>query len=103
MEQPGTPSNAMLTTQQAADFLNVSQPHLIKLLEAGAIPFGKVGTHRRVPLGELAAYKRRDDLGRRRAADELPELGQEFGELIGRCRLSSLALPCVVSDPQRAL
>jgi excisionase family DNA binding protein len=76
-----TPSNAMLTTQQAADFLNVSRPYLIKLLEAGQIPFEKVGTHRRVAFGELMDYTRRDDPQRRRAADELTELGQELGEL----------------------
>ena len=76
-----TPSNAMLTTQQAADFLNVSRPYLIKLLEAGQIQFEKVGTHRRMAFGELVEYKGRDDQQRRRAADELTELGQELGEL----------------------
>jgi excisionase family DNA binding protein len=76
-----TPSNAMLTTQQAADFLNVSRPFLIRLLEAGEIPFERVGTHRRVAFGELIQYKGHDDQERRRAADELTELGQELGEL----------------------
>jgi len=76
-----TPSNAMLTTQQAADFLNVSRPFLIRLLEAGQIPFERVGTHRRVAFGELMDYKGRDDQERRRAADELTQLGQELGEL----------------------
>jgi excisionase family DNA binding protein len=76
-----TPSNAMLTTQRAADFLNVSRPYLIKLLEAGEIPFEKVGTHRRVAFGELMEYRRRDDQERRGSADELTELGQELGEL----------------------
>jgi excisionase family DNA binding protein len=76
-----TPSNAMLTTQRAADFLNVSRPYLIKLLEAGEIPFEKVGTHRRVAFGELMEYKRRDDQERRGAVDELTGLGEELGEL----------------------
>jgi len=76
-----TPSNAMLTTQQAANILNVSRPYLIKLLEAGEIPFEKVGTHRRVAFGQLMEYRRRDDQERRSAADELTELGQELGEL----------------------
>ncbi len=74
------PLNAMLTTQQAADFLNVSRPYLIRLLEEGKIPYQLVGTHRRVPFGELLEYKRRDDQERRQAADELTRLGQELGE-----------------------
>lgn len=73
------PDSAELTTQQGADFLNVSRPHLIKLLESEKIPFRLVGTHRRIKFKDLREYKSRDDLERRRAADELTQLSQELG------------------------
>lgn len=73
------PSEAQLTTQQAADMLNVSRPYLIGLLEAGKIEHTKVGRHRRIPFRALMAYKRVADQRGRAAADEMSALGQEVG------------------------
>jgi excisionase family DNA binding protein len=73
------PKEAELTTQQAADMLNVSRPYLIGLLESGKIPFRKVGRHRRITFEALMEYKRQDDLERRAAADDLTELSEELG------------------------
>ena len=73
------PDAAEFTTQQAADYLNVSRPYLIKLLETDKIPYRLVGTHRRISFADLREYKRRDDLARRQAADALARLSQELG------------------------
>jgi excisionase family DNA binding protein len=73
------PLSAELTTQQAADVLNVSRPHLVELLEKGDMAYRKVGVQRRVLLREVIAYKARTAIDRRAALDELAQLGQEVG------------------------
>ena len=72
------PYASELSTQKAADLLNVSRPHLIKLLDSGEIEFYKAGTHRRVVASELLAYKTRRDQARKNAMRELQRLSQEF-------------------------
>lgn len=73
-----SPTDVVLTTQQAADFLNVSQPLLAGLLEKGAIPSHRVGTHRRVHFHAVLRYKNETDAARRRALDELAADAQEL-------------------------
>lgn len=68
-----------LTTQQAADFLNVSRPYLIKLLEQGDIPYILIGKHRRVRFEELMKYKQQRDIKRREGLKELTEFLQDEG------------------------
>ena len=72
------PVGTMLTTQEAADMLNISRPFLTKLLLRGDIDFEQVGSHRRIRVDELMRY--REDKARRQEAAmiELSRLGQEF-------------------------
>lgn len=73
------PVRKELTTQQAANLLNVSRPHLIALLERGVMPYTRPGKHRRLKLSDVLAYKRRREVEEGAALDELARLSQDLG------------------------
>ena len=72
------PVSQMLTTQQAADLLNVSRPHLVGLLEGGEIGHVMVGRHRRVRAEDLFAFKARRDDTRSKALQTLADLDADL-------------------------
>ena len=72
-------SNAQLTTMDASKMLGVSRQFLVTLREKGEIPFHKVGTHRRIRLNDILAYRRRRDASRRAVIERLATEAQELG------------------------
>jgi excisionase family DNA binding protein len=73
------PVGKEVTTQQAADLLNVSRQYLVRLLDEGRIPFRKTGKHRRLRVEDVLAFKEKRDKDRRAGLRELSQLTQEFG------------------------
>ena len=73
------PEEQTLTTQEAADILDVSRPYIVKLLDQGKIPFTKVGTHRRIRVSDLMKYNQQMEAEQEKALDELTRMSQELG------------------------
>lgn len=73
------PMHREMTSQEAADFLEMSRPSLLKLLDQNEIRFRKVGKHRRVLFQDVIEYKKRTMADRHAALDELTQQAQELG------------------------
>lgn len=73
------PIEKQLTTQEAAEFLGMSRPSLIKIVDRGDLACSKVGRHRRVRLGDLLDYQRMRGEARRRALDEMVDIALDNG------------------------
>jgi excisionase family DNA binding protein len=73
------PVGKELTTQQAADLLNVSRQYLVRLLDEGHIPYTKTGKHRRLRIEDVLAFKESRDRERKAALDELTQMSEELG------------------------
>lgn len=78
IEGSEVPIHAELPTQEAADLLNVSRPHLVKLLEEGVLPFHKTGKHRRVLFADLMRYRELREEASHAAMEEIAKQAQEL-------------------------
>lgn len=74
------PLHRELTTQEAADVLNISRQHVVNLMEDGKLPFTRTGRHRRVLAAEVLAFKRRREADRRQALRDLTQMGEDAGD-----------------------
>ena len=72
-------SDTNIGTQEAANYLDVSRPHVVRLLEKGEIPFSKAGTHRRIKVSDLVAYQKKMKATRRKQLNFLAQQAQELG------------------------
>jgi excisionase family DNA binding protein len=72
-------SDSGVSTEQAAAILNVSRPFVFKLLETGAIPFRKVGSHRRILLRDIESYHKEVKTRQKKELEKLSDLDQELG------------------------
>lgn len=73
------PVGREVTTQQAADLLNVSRQYLVRLLDEGRIPFRKTGKHRRLRIEDVLSFKETRDKDRRAGLRELSRMSEELG------------------------
>ena len=73
------PVGRELTTQQAADLLNVSRQYLVRLLDDRKIPFRRTGKHRRLKIEDVLSFRTSRDRDRKAVLDELAGMSQEFG------------------------
>jgi excisionase family DNA binding protein len=72
------PLRTELTTQQAANLLNVSRQYLVQLLDEGSLPFARTGAHRRVRMDDLLRFEAKRDADRKANLDELSQLSEEY-------------------------
>lgn len=74
-----TPATQDLTTQQAANLLGMSRQFLVDLLDKGEIPYHRVGTHRRLMLKDVMAFRKRRDERRHQALNQMAKEAAESG------------------------